>query len=167
VRALAEQAGGTVFVADDPRLDAPLPQPRVDVLARLVRDEGFDGVLFAQSVLAADVAAGLAARLEAGLSWDLVDLAIRDGALVGTQPALGDSVYVEAGWTSPVALAILGGAPIFAAATRPRRSSRDSRVSLTSSRMRACRSWWTAAPWAACRSCSPTRARLTTTSACS
>ena len=43
----------------------------------------------------------LAARLEAGLNWDLVDLAIRDGALVGTQPALGDSVYVEAGWTTP------------------------------------------------------------------
>jgi electron transfer flavoprotein alpha subunit len=76
------------------------------VLARLVREEGFDAVLFAQSVLAADVAAGLAARLEAGLSWDLVDLSIRDGALVGTQPALGDSVYVEAGWTSPVALAV-------------------------------------------------------------
>ena len=90
--ALAEQAGGTVFVADDPRLAAPLPQPRVDVLAGLVRDEGFDTVLFAQSVLAADVAAGLAARLEAGLNWDLVDLAIRDGALVGTQPALADSV---------------------------------------------------------------------------
>ena len=45
---------------------APLPQPRVDVLAKLVRDEGFDTVLFAQSVLAADVAAGLAARLDAG-----------------------------------------------------------------------------------------------------
>ena len=53
---------------------APLPQPRVDVLAKLVRDEGFDTVLFAQSVLAADVAAGLAARLGAGLNWDLVDL---------------------------------------------------------------------------------------------
>ena len=64
----------TVWVADDERLAAPLPQPRVDVLAKLVRDEGFDTVLFAQSVLAADVAAGLAARLDAGLNWDLVDL---------------------------------------------------------------------------------------------
>ena len=75
---LAERAAGfgaaTVFVADDERLGAPLPQPRVDVLAALVRDEGFDTVLFAQSVLAADVAAGLAARLGAGLNWDLVDL---------------------------------------------------------------------------------------------
>ena len=72
-------------VADDERLAAPLPQPRVDVLAKLVRDEGFDTVLFAQSVLAADVAAGLAARLDAGLNWDLVDL---DGDGVGKRAAL-------------------------------------------------------------------------------
>ena len=38
---------------------------------------GFDTVLFAASVLAADVAAGLAARLDAGLNWDLIDLARR------------------------------------------------------------------------------------------
>ena len=67
----------TVFVADDERLAAPLPQPRVDVLAALVRDEGFDTVLFAQSVLATDIAAGLAVRLDAGLNWDLVDLVER------------------------------------------------------------------------------------------
>jgi electron transfer flavoprotein alpha subunit len=95
-----------VFVADDPRLAAPLPQPRVDVLARLVRDEGFDAVLFAQSVLAADVAAGLAARLEAGLNWDLTDIELRDGALVGTRPALGDSVVAEVGWVAAPALAV-------------------------------------------------------------
>src|ERR671936_1837662 len=59
VGALAPAAGkfgaARVYVADDPALEAPLPQPRVDVLARLVRDRGFDTMLFAQSVLAADV----------------------------------------------------------------------------------------------------------------
>jgi electron transfer flavoprotein alpha subunit len=97
VRGLAEGAPGAtvVFVADDPRLAAPLPQPRVDVLAALVRAEGFDTVLFAQSVLAADVAAGLAARLGAGLNWDLVDLSA-DG--VGKRPALADSVLVDVAW---------------------------------------------------------------------
>jgi electron transfer flavoprotein alpha subunit len=93
----------TVWVADDEALGAPLPQPRVDVLARLVQDEGYDTVLFAQSVLAADVAAGLAARLEAGLNWDLIDLA-PDG--VGKRPALADSVIVDVGWSSDVRLAI-------------------------------------------------------------
>jgi len=106
VRAAAEPVGGVVFVADDERLAAPLPAPRVDVLAKLVREEGFDAVLFAQSVLASDVAAALAARLEAGLNWDLVDLAEHDGALVAKRPALADSVWVDVGWSSPVALAV-------------------------------------------------------------
>ena len=83
VAALAAQAGEhgarRVYVADDPALEAPLPQPRVDVLAALVRDGGYDTVLFGQSVLAADVAAGLAARLDAGLNWDLTDIASRTG----------------------------------------------------------------------------------------
>jgi electron transfer flavoprotein alpha subunit len=96
----------TVYVADDERLAAPLPQPRVDVLAALVREHGFDTVLFGASVLAADVAAGLAARLEAGLNWDLVDLEARDGDLVGTRPALGDSVYARVGWSGTPRLAL-------------------------------------------------------------
>jgi electron transfer flavoprotein alpha subunit len=110
VRAAAEEAGkfgaATVYVADDPQLEAPLPQPRVDVLAKLVRDGGIDTVLFANSVLAADVAAGLAARLDAGLNWDLTDVRLEDGKLVGTRPALQDSVYVDVGWTSEPRLAL-------------------------------------------------------------
>jgi electron transfer flavoprotein alpha subunit len=102
VGALASAAGGhgasRVWVADDPALEAPLPQPRVDVLAQVVAEGGYDTVLFAASVLGADVAAGLAARLDAGLNWDLVDLALEDGRLVGKRPALGDSVYVDVGW---------------------------------------------------------------------
>jgi electron transfer flavoprotein alpha subunit len=110
VRALAEGAGkfgaAKVYVADDPQLEPPLPQPRVDVLAQLVREKEIDTVLFANSVLAADVAAGLAARLDAGLNWDLVDLTQEDGRLVGKRPALQDSVYVDVGWTSEPRLAL-------------------------------------------------------------
>ncbi len=106
VRALADRLGGVVFVADHALLEAPLPQPRVDVLERLVRDEGFEAVLFAQSVLASDGAAGLAARLDAGLNWDLVDAEVRGGALVGVRPALDDSVYVDVAWATTPALAL-------------------------------------------------------------
>jgi electron transfer flavoprotein alpha subunit len=110
VRGLAEQGGKfgatKVYVADDASLDAPLPQPRVDVLASIVRENAIGTVLFAASVLAADVAAGLAARLDAGLNWDLVDLEQRDGALIGKRPALGDSVYVDVGWTGEPRLAL-------------------------------------------------------------
>jgi electron transfer flavoprotein alpha subunit len=101
VAATAGAFGATrVFVVDDPALAAPLPQPRVDALEAVVAESGADTVLFAASVLAADVAAGLAARLDAGLNWDLIDLDVRGGELVGKRPALGDSVLVDAGWTS-------------------------------------------------------------------
>jgi electron transfer flavoprotein alpha subunit len=96
-----------VHVADDVLLAAPLPQPRVDALESLVRERGFDAVLFPATVLSADVAAGLAARLEAGLNWDLTDLVVQDGTLVGKRPALGDSVYVDVGWTSEPRLALI------------------------------------------------------------
>ena len=111
VEGLAAEAGkygaSRVHVADDVLLAAPLPQPRVDALESLVGDGGHDTVLFAASVLSADVAAGLAARLDAGLNWDLTDLVEQDGRLVGKRPALGDSVYVDVGWTSEPRLALI------------------------------------------------------------
>jgi electron transfer flavoprotein alpha subunit len=104
VEGLAAEASrygaATVYVADDPKLAAPLPQPRVDALAQIVQQHGVENVLFAQSILSADVAAALAARLDAGLNWQLVDLAAEDGQLVGKQSALGDSVLVDVGWRS-------------------------------------------------------------------
>jgi electron transfer flavoprotein alpha subunit len=107
VRGLAEEAGAhgasTVWVADDASVEAPLPQPRVDLLARVVREGGYETVLFAQSVLAADVAAGLAARLEAGLNWDLVDL---EAGGTGKRLALADSVLVDVGWETDVRIAL-------------------------------------------------------------
>ena len=111
VAARAESVGkfgaARVFAADDPALAHPLPQPRVDVLAALVRERGFDTVLFGASVLTADIAAALAARLGGGLNWDLIDVASQDGRLVGKRPALGDSVIVDVGWTREPRLALV------------------------------------------------------------
>jgi electron transfer flavoprotein alpha subunit len=108
---LAAEAGRygawRVHLADDELLAAPLPQPRVDALEHLLRERGYDTVLFAASVLSADVAAALAARLGAGLNWDLTDLVLEDGRLVGKRPALGDSVYVDVGWTAEPRLALI------------------------------------------------------------
>ncbi len=100
--ALAAEAGrfgaARVHLARSELLDPPLPQPRVDVLERVVIDGGYDTVLFSTSVLAADVAAGLAARLGAGLNWDLVDLAERAGEPTARRLAFLDSTLVEVGW---------------------------------------------------------------------
>jgi electron transfer flavoprotein alpha subunit len=111
IQGLAAEAGKfgaqRVHVMDDVLLRSPLPQPRVDALEALVRQGGFDAVLFAATVLSADVAAGLVARLEAGLNYDLTDLAVENGKLVGKRPALGDSVYVDVGWSSQPCLALV------------------------------------------------------------
>jgi electron transfer flavoprotein alpha subunit len=126
VRAVADGLGTTVWAADDERIAAPLPQPRVDVLAQLVRDEGYDTVLFAQSVLAADVAAGLAARLGAGLNWGLVDF---DGTQ-GRAPQLQDTVVVDVGWTTPVRLGIFRAGALDAVALDGASEVRDAPVEL-------------------------------------
>jgi electron transfer flavoprotein alpha subunit len=104
-RTLGSYGASVVHVASgDDALVPPLPQPRVDVIAKLAPD--YDAVLLGQSVLAADVAGGLAARLGAGLNWDLVDIEIRDGELIGKRPALQDTVYADVGWTGGPRLAL-------------------------------------------------------------
>ena len=111
VRDAAARAGAygasRVYVVEDEALAAPLPQPRVDALETVVAEAGAENVLFPASVLAADVAAGLAARLDAGLNWDLVDLRLDGGDLVGVRPALGDTVLVDVGWTSTPRLGLV------------------------------------------------------------
>jgi electron transfer flavoprotein alpha subunit len=108
--ALASEAGkfgaSRVYLAQAEALDPPLPQPRVDVLAGVVESGGFDTVLLSNSVLSADVAAGLAARLDAGLNWDLVDIEWRGDQPVGKRLALQDSILVEVGWRSPRRVAL-------------------------------------------------------------
>jgi electron transfer flavoprotein alpha subunit len=107
---LAPKAGAfgaqKVYASEAEAFSSPLPQPRVDALAALVEKTGADAVLFGASVLSADVAAGLAARLDAGLNWDLTDLTASDGDLVGKRPALGDTVLVDVGWTDAPRLAL-------------------------------------------------------------
>jgi electron transfer flavoprotein alpha subunit len=107
----------TVWLAAGEALDPPLPQPRVDVIAQLIRAHGFDTLVFSNSVLAADVAAGLAARLEAGLNWDLVDVVESDGELVGKRLALQDSVLVDVAWRTPVRIALFRSGSFEAVAT--------------------------------------------------
>ena len=111
VREIAAGAGrygaSSVLVADDPGLEAPLPQARVDIISSVVRDRGFDNVLFAASVLSSDIAGGVSARLDAGLNWDLSDVEDRSGELVGTRAALGDTVLVDVGWTTTPRLGLV------------------------------------------------------------
>src|SRR5215210_492134 len=82
---LGAHGAGTVLVADDPALASGLPQPLVDALEPHAREAEL--VLFGAGVVAADVAAGLAARLGAGINCETTDIVERDGGLVAVRPA--------------------------------------------------------------------------------
>lgn len=108
VAAAAGSFGATkVYVVDAPAFEAPLPQPRVDALEAVVAASGAENILFAASVLSADIAAGLSARLDAGLNWDVTDFAVEGGQLVARRPALGDTVLVTVGWTTTPRIALV------------------------------------------------------------
>jgi electron transfer flavoprotein alpha subunit len=106
---LGQYGACRVIVADDPVLAGPLAHPRVDVVMRLVERDGFDTLLFENSSLTADVAAALAVRLDAGVNWDLSNLRILDGKLIGERLALNDTALVEVGWTTMPQIAVMRG----------------------------------------------------------
>jgi electron transfer flavoprotein alpha subunit len=92
---LGAAGAATAQLCDHEALASGLPQPMVDAVAGLVRSGGYDIVLFAASVEASDVAAALAARLDAGIVVDAVELHAEEGRAVTRRPGLGDSVYAH------------------------------------------------------------------------
>ena len=96
--ALGGHGAARVLVADDAALAGGLSQPIVDALEPSAREA--DAVLFGAGVVSADVAAGLAARLGAGIACETTDLAAGDGGIVATRPALDDTVMVESGFSA-------------------------------------------------------------------
>ncbi len=99
-----------VLVADDAAFTG-LPQPVVDALEPHAREA--TAVLFGAGVVSADVAAGLAARLGAGINCETTDFTIADGGVTAVRPALGDTVMVESTFASAPAV-ILSRANAFA-----------------------------------------------------
>jgi electron transfer flavoprotein alpha subunit len=108
---LGAHGASKVVVADDTALGGGLPQPVVDAIEPLARDAS--AILFGAGVVSADVAAGLAARLGAGIHCETTEVALADGGVVATRPALGDTVMVESTFASGPAI-VLGRANAFA-----------------------------------------------------
>jgi len=113
---LGGYGAGRVLAADDPALDGGLSQPVVDAMEAPAREA--DGVLFGAGVVSADVAAGLAARIGAGIACETTDLRADGDQLVAVRPALGDSVMVESGFQGDTAV-VLCRANAFAAPEQP------------------------------------------------
>src|SRR5215216_6929031 len=72
-----------------------LAQPIVDVMAKLISDEGYSYALFGGGLLGFEIGAGLTARLGAGVTMEVTEVKARDGKLVSVRPILQDSAVVE------------------------------------------------------------------------
>ncbi len=73
--------------------DAPegLAQPVVDVMASVMDDGGHGYALFGGGLLGFEIGAGLAARLNAGVTMEVTHVNVADGKLTAERPIHGDS----------------------------------------------------------------------------
>jgi electron transfer flavoprotein alpha subunit len=77
-----------------------LAQPVVDVMAKVIRDDGFKYALFGGGLLGFEIGAGLTARLSAGVTMEVTAVKAEDGKLVAERPILQDSAIVDVGYVS-------------------------------------------------------------------
>ncbi|MDP8967480.1 MAG: electron transfer flavoprotein subunit alpha/FixB family protein [Actinomycetota bacterium] len=78
-----------VFRAKD--VPEGLAQPVVDVMAKVMDDNGHDYALFGGGLLGFEIGAGLAARLNAGVTMEVTQVNVEDGRLTAERPIHGDS----------------------------------------------------------------------------
>src|SRR5215216_5953086 len=72
-----------------------LAQPIVDVMAKVIEDNGYSYALFGGGLLGFEIGAGLTARLGAGVTMEVTEVKVQDGKLVAVRPILQDSAVVD------------------------------------------------------------------------
>ncbi len=85
---LGEYGATKVFKAEG---SEGLAQPVIDVMAKAFEDTGAQYAIFGGGLLGFEVGAGLAARLDAGVTMEVTGISVEDGKLVAERPILGDS----------------------------------------------------------------------------
>src|SRR5829696_5366944 len=75
-----------------------LAQPVVDVMAKVIAENGFEYALFGGGLLGFEIGAGLTARLGAGVTMEVTSVKAQDGKLVAERPILQDSAIVDVGY---------------------------------------------------------------------
>jgi electron transfer flavoprotein alpha subunit len=88
------------------RAPVGLAQPVVDVMAQIIRDNGYRYALFGGGLLGFEIGAGLTARLGAGVTMEVTAVKVRDGKLVAERPILQDSAVVDVGYVSEPGIVI-------------------------------------------------------------
>ena len=69
--------------------------PVVDAMAKVIQDNGYDYALFGGGLLGFEIGAGLAARLDGGVTMEVTEVKVQDGKLVAVRPILQDSAVVD------------------------------------------------------------------------
>jgi electron transfer flavoprotein alpha subunit len=75
-----------------------LAQPVVDVMAKVIQENGYSYALFGGGLLGFEIGAGLTARLNAGVTMEVTEVRVRDGKLLAERPILQDSAVAEVGY---------------------------------------------------------------------
>ncbi len=91
-KGLGKYGASKVYVAEAPE---GLAQPVVDVMSQLIEQNGYDYALFGGGLLGFEIGAGLTARLNAGVTMEVTEVAAQDGKLVAKRPILQDSAVVD------------------------------------------------------------------------
>jgi electron transfer flavoprotein alpha subunit len=73
------------------RVPEGLAQPVVDAMAKVMETGGHQYALFGGGLLGFEIGAGLAARLDAGVTMEVTSVVVEDGKLAAERPILGDS----------------------------------------------------------------------------
>src|SRR5436305_7456433 len=68
-----------------------LAQPVIDVMAKVIGEHGHSYALFGGGLLGFEIGAGLAARMRAGVTMEVISVRAEDGKLVAERPILQDS----------------------------------------------------------------------------
>lgn len=77
-----------------------LAQPIVDVMAKVITDNGFSYALFGGGLLGFEIGAGLTARLGAGVTMEVTKVKVDGGKLISERPILQDSQIADVGYVS-------------------------------------------------------------------
>src|SRR5438270_3978434 len=82
---LGDYGATKVFRAQGPE---GLAQPVIDVMAKVIDENGHSYALFGGGLLGFEIGAGLAARKNAGVTMEVVNVRAEDGKLVAERPIL-------------------------------------------------------------------------------
>ncbi len=77
-----------------------LAQPIVDVMAKVITDNGYSYALFGGGLLGFEIGAGLTARLGAGVTMEVTAVKVADCKLISERPILQDSQIADVGYVS-------------------------------------------------------------------